>query len=174
MGRSPRRKARWTVKGSVCMKGLVVWFNKNMRGRKGQQGFTLIELLVVVTILGVLAGIVTLSLVGLTTNANVQACNSEYKTVQTALDAFMADNNLDTVTAAGPTQDMSQQIGPNDSAYALFVNLTTPPTNVTQSHNYTRNGQTQFFYTWDTHGKVNAITKSSTTTDKLPGCDVKS
>jgi prepilin-type N-terminal cleavage/methylation domain-containing protein len=139
------------------MTGLYRWLNKNMRGRKGQQGFTLIELLVVVTILGILAGIVTLSLVGLTTNANVQACNSEYKTVQTALDAFMADNNLDSVTSAGPTNNMAQQIGPNNSAYALFVNLSSPPLGVTQTHNYTRNGTTQFQYTWDAHGKITVI-----------------
>jgi prepilin-type N-terminal cleavage/methylation domain-containing protein len=156
------------------MTGLYGWLKKNTRGRKGQQGFTLIELLVVVTILGILAGIVTLSLVGLTTNANVQACTSEYKTVQTALDAFMADNNLDSVTGAGPTQDMSQQIGPSLAAYALFVNLASPPPGVTQSHNYTRNGQTQFFYTWDSHGKINLITKSIKTDDKLASCDVKS
>jgi prepilin-type N-terminal cleavage/methylation domain-containing protein len=155
--------------------GLYGWFNKNltqMKGRKGQQGFTLIELLVVVTILGVLAAIVTLSLVGLTTNANVQACNTEYKTVQTALDAFMADNNLATVSPLGPTQHMDAQIGPSNAAYALFVDLSNPPTGVTQSRNYTRNGTTQFFYRWDTHGKINLITKSTTVTDTLPNCSV--
>lgn len=154
------------------MTGLYGWLRKNLTGRKGQQGFTLIELLVVVTILGILAGIVTLSLVGLTTNANVQACNSEYKTVQTALDAFMADNNLDTVTSVGPTNNMAQQIGPSLSAYALFVNLSNPPSGVTQAHNYTRNGTTQFYYTWDAHGKITLITKSSSTTDLLSGCSV--
>jgi len=161
--------------------GLYGWFNKNltqMKGRKGQQGFTLIELLVVVTILGVLAAIVTLSLVGLTTNANVQACNTEYKTVQTALDAFMADNNLPTVTAAGPTHDMSQQIGPSLSQYALFVDLSNPPVvggvTVSQTRNYTRNGQTQFYYRWDSHGKINLITKSGSVTDLLANCTVSS
>src|ERR1700704_3239724 len=83
------------------------WAGNNLRGRKGQQGFTLIELLVVVTILGVLAAIVTLSLVGLTTNASVQSCNSEYKTVQAALDAYMAANNAATVTAATDTNSMT-------------------------------------------------------------------
>src|SRR3981189_1224730 len=89
--------------------GLYGWFNKNLRGKKGQQGFTLIELLVVVTILGVLAGIVTLSLVGLTTNANVQACNTEYKTVQAALDAYMADKQLAALPGAqnAYTNDMT-------------------------------------------------------------------
>jgi prepilin-type N-terminal cleavage/methylation domain-containing protein len=149
--------------------GLYGWFNKNLRGKKGQQGFTLIELLVVVTILGVLAGIVTLSLVGLTTNANVQACNTEYKTVQTALDAFMADNNLDSVTPKGPTQDMGQQIGPSPTAFALWVDLTSSA----QTHNYTRNGITQFAYTWDKSGRIIAPILDSKGKDMTTaGCKV--
>ena len=125
--------------------GLLGWMNKNLRGRKGQQGFTLIELLVVVTILGVLAGIVTLSLVGLTTNANVQSCNSEYKTVQAALDAYMANNNLATVPTATDTNSMT-------SPLPLYT--ATPSVN---APNYTRNGTTQFFYTWDQFGKITNI-----------------
>jgi prepilin-type N-terminal cleavage/methylation domain-containing protein len=152
--------------------GLYGWFNRNLRGKKGQRGFTLIELLVVVTILGILAAIVTLSLVGLTTNAKAQSCNQEYKTVQTALDAFMADNNLDTISAKGPTNDMKQQIGPSNSAYALFIDLTAPPTGVTQAHNYTRNGTTQFWYTWDARGKITAITTDSNTLHTLNNCTV--
>src|SRR5712692_3999534 len=116
------------------MQRLSRWANKNLRGRKGQQGFTLIELLVVVTILGILAGIVTLSLVGLTTNANVQACNSEYKTVQAALDAYMANNNFDTIPAATDTNNM-------DGAVPLFT--LSPQAG---SPNYTRNQFTQFYY----------------------------
>jgi prepilin-type N-terminal cleavage/methylation domain-containing protein len=144
--------------------GLYGWFNQNLRGRKGQQGFTLIELLVVVTILGILAAIVTLSLVGLTTNANAQACNQEYKTVQTALDALMADNNLDSVTAEGPTQNMKLAIGPN--GLALWVDLTT---STTQTHNYTRNGTTQFWYTWDSKGRITDVNTNGTG-GKLGGC----
>jgi prepilin-type N-terminal cleavage/methylation domain-containing protein len=133
--------------------GLYGWFHKNLRGKKGQGGFTLIELLVVVTILGVLAGIVTLSLVGLTTNASVQSCKSEYKTVQAALDAFMAANNVDTINAGGPTNNMQTQLLPILPAAAnplsLFNSAPGPG-----SPNYTRNGATQFSYQWDAHGKI--------------------
>jgi prepilin-type N-terminal cleavage/methylation domain-containing protein len=135
--------------------GLYGWLNKNMthmKGRKGQQGFTLIELLVVVTILGVLAAIVTLSLVGLTTNASVQSCNAEYKTVQAAIDAFMANNNLDTIAAQGTaTNDMNVE------------KAATPPMSLyngtpsSGAPNYTRNQFTAFAYTWDAHGKINGI-----------------
>ena len=130
----------------MVLQGLYGWFNKNLRGRKGQQGFTLIELLVVVTILGILAAIVTLSLVGLTTHANVEACNSEYKTVQAALDAYMANNNLSSIPAQNKyTNDMQG----NEAGVKLY-NAT--PTQ--DQPNYTRNGTTQFYYEWDTAGKI--------------------
>jgi prepilin-type N-terminal cleavage/methylation domain-containing protein len=134
--------------------GLYGWFRKNLRGKKGQQGFTLIELLVVVTILGVLAGIVTLSLVGLTTNASVQSCNAEYKTVQAALDAFMAANNVDTINNGGPTKNMQTVLLPLGAATGLSLYNTSPGAT---NPNYTRNGTTQFSYTWDAHGKITAI-----------------
>ncbi|HKW60292.1 MAG TPA: type II secretion system protein [Candidatus Dormibacteraeota bacterium] len=147
--------------------GLYGWFNTNLRGRKGQQGFTLIELLVVVTILGILAAIVTLSLVGLTTNANVNACNQEYKTVQAALDAYMANNNLDTLPnpQLTPTHDMT---GLNGGTVPLF-NANPSAT----SPNYTRNGTTQFFYTWDTHAKITNISTDTDPLHVLTGCVVR-
>jgi hypothetical protein len=49
--------------------------------------------------LGILAGISTLSLVGLAPNATAQSCNTEYKTTQAALDAYVAGNNLSTLPA---------------------------------------------------------------------------
>jgi len=151
--------------------GLYGWFNKNLRGKKGQKGFTLIELLVVVTILGVLAAIVTLSLVGLTTNANVQSCNTEYKTVQSAIDAYMADNQLASVTVQSAwTNDMSKG-APNQATgnlgngtLPLWVSASGPNT-----PNYTRNGTTQFFYTWLGDGRINGIAKDSSGT-QLSGC----
>jgi prepilin-type N-terminal cleavage/methylation domain-containing protein len=150
--------------------GLYGWFNKNLRGRKGQAGFTLIELLVVVTILGVLAAIVTLSLVGLTTNASVQSCNAEYKTVQAALDAYMANNNLSALPAdqTAFTNDMTGAgaAAPLNGTVKLFVaapSATNP--------NYTRNGATQFYYTWDKSGKITAIGNSSGTA--ISGCAPK-
>jgi prepilin-type N-terminal cleavage/methylation domain-containing protein len=118
-----------------------------MRGKRGQRGFTLIELLVVVTILGVLAAIVTLSLVGLTTNAQAKACEQEYKTVQAGLDAYMANNNIDTITptGVGGTSDMQNPVllyNPNPSA--------TSPT-------YLRNSPTQWAYVWDSTGRITGI-----------------
>ena len=67
--------------------------------RNNQQGFTLIELLVVISILGILAAIVTMSLVGITTRAQTQANDAEHATVQAALDTMLADQNIDAATA---------------------------------------------------------------------------
>jgi prepilin-type N-terminal cleavage/methylation domain-containing protein len=146
------------LSGVIRMHDLYGWCNRNLRGRKGQQGFTLIELLVVVTILGILAAIVTLSLVGLTTNANAQSCNSEYKTVQAALDAYMANNNVDTISAATDTNLMTSPI----------VLYTDAPSNT--NPNYTRNGTTQFYYTWDTHGKITNVYKDGAKGAAPSGC----
>jgi prepilin-type N-terminal cleavage/methylation domain-containing protein len=135
--------------------GLYGWFNKNLRGKKGQKGFTLIELLVVVTILGVLAAIVTLSLVGLTTNASVQSCNAEYKTVQSALDAYMAANNLSALggSQVAFTNDMTGGVSGSKTGTVPLYN----PNPSSSAPTYTRNGQTQFFYTWDQFGRISAI-----------------
>jgi prepilin-type N-terminal cleavage/methylation domain-containing protein len=147
-------------------RSLHAWLKKNATGRKGQQGFTLIELLVVVTILGVLAGIVTLSLVGLTTNASVQSCNQEYKTVQAAIDAAMANNNLSTVNGqTTATKDMTKTIATTPAGTPVTL-YNSAPTAATP--NYTRNGTTAFQYTWDTFGKITGIFDAQS--KAVPGC----
>jgi prepilin-type N-terminal cleavage/methylation domain-containing protein len=149
------------------MQGLYGWFSKNLRGRNGQKGFTLIELLVVVTILGILAAIVTLSLVGLTTHANVQACNQEHKTVQAALDSYMANNNLQILPVNTRTDVNGAQVAfTNDMTNGAQGSKTgsVPLYNAIPSDtspNYTRNGTTQYFYTWDQFGRITAIGSTS-------------
>ncbi len=60
--------------------------------RRGEEGFTLIELLVVVTIIGILAAIVSVSVGGFTGKASVQAHKSTINGVQAAVDAYIADH----------------------------------------------------------------------------------
>jgi prepilin-type N-terminal cleavage/methylation domain-containing protein len=151
------------------MQGLYGRMRKNMKGRKGQQGFTLIELLVVVTILGVLAAIVTLSLVGLTTNATIQGCQQEYKTVQAALDAYMAARNVDTINGATDTNDMTTVLDSSGPPTSLFNQVSPGPGNP----NFTRNGTTQYWYTWDTHGRITNIYKDGSLGAPPTGCTVK-
>lgn len=152
--------------------GIYGWLNKNARGRKGQQGFTLIELLVVVTILGVLAGIVTLSLVGLTTNASIQSCNQEYKTVQAALDAAMANNNLSTIAAqATATNDMTLTLATTPAPASVVVKLYNLNPTATNP-NYTRNGTTAFKYTWNSTGQIIGIFDTNGNDMQTKGCKV--
>ncbi len=64
---------------------------ENQGGRKrGEQGFTLIELLVVVTIIGILAAIVSVGVGGFVDTANQKARAQKFSSVQGAVDAFAA------------------------------------------------------------------------------------
>jgi prepilin-type N-terminal cleavage/methylation domain-containing protein len=141
--------------------GLYGYFARNLKGKKGQSGFTLIELLVVVTILGVLAAIVTLSLVGLTTNAQAKACQQEYKTVQAGLDAYMANNNLDAVPAADSptypngTSSMTTSTNGGTGPIDLYN-----PNSSASSPTYVRNTPTQFAYRWNSTGRITQIVQA--------------
>jgi prepilin-type N-terminal cleavage/methylation domain-containing protein len=160
----PVDRGLWAATRSLRLQGLYGYFRRNLTGKKGQSGFTLIELLVVVAILGVLAAIVTLSLVGLTTNAQAKACEQEYKTVQAGLDAYMANNNVDSVTATTGTSDMKSPVllyndgvlNPIDGAHPTYV----------------RNSPTQWAYVWNSSGRITAVAQASGGPAVPPGCTV--
>jgi len=61
--------------------------------RRDNKGFTLIELLIVIVVLAILAAIVVFALGGVTGQSAVSACNSDAKSVETAISAYMANNN---------------------------------------------------------------------------------
>jgi general secretion pathway protein G len=61
---------------------------------RGQGGFTLIELLVVIAILGVLAGVVVFAVGGISNNSQESACKTERRIVETAFEAYRADNQV--------------------------------------------------------------------------------
>lgn len=69
-------------------------------------GFTLIELLIVIVILGILAAIVVFAVQNLGTSSYQATCQSDYKTVETAVEAYkaqMGDYPSGSATAAGAT-----------------------------------------------------------------------
>lgn len=55
-------------------------------------GFTLVELLIVIAVLGILAAVVIFSLGGVTAQASVSACETDGKTVETAVAAYEAQS----------------------------------------------------------------------------------
>jgi prepilin-type N-terminal cleavage/methylation domain-containing protein len=58
-----------------------------------ESGFTLIELLIVIVVLGILAAIVVFSLTGVSGQSKQAACTSDAKSVEVAVDAYMAANS---------------------------------------------------------------------------------
>jgi len=100
--------------------------------------------------------------VGLTTNAQAKACEQEYKTVQAGLDAYMANNNVDTVaaTTAAGTSDMTAPI--------LLYNATPSASSPT----YLRNTPTQWAYVWNTTGRITAIQQAGSGPSVPSGCGV--
>jgi prepilin-type N-terminal cleavage/methylation domain-containing protein len=65
-----------------------------------ESGFTLIELLVVIVVLGILAATVVFALSGVTGQSAVAACNSDAKTIEVAVQAYI--NSPDNSTNAPP------------------------------------------------------------------------
>ena len=90
---------------------------ERLNRKRGEEGFTLIELLIVIVILAILAAIVVFA-VGTTTTNSIQAsCQSDAKSVETALEAFKAQNG------SFPTP------GSTTSIQAFYTPLTTASNN---------------------------------------------
>ncbi len=68
---------------------------------KSQSGMTLIEIMVVVTILGLIATIVTVNVLGRLDQAKVTAAKTQIKNLETALDEFRRDNGFYPTTDQG-------------------------------------------------------------------------
>ena len=86
---------------------------------RNNKGFTLIELLIVLAILGILVGIVAMSVGGLVGTARTTGMNSERQIVETAMDTYntqdvAVDDDLDIAERTTPavvtfTTDQDEQ-----------------------------------------------------------------
>lgn len=91
-------------------------YNRVARRRhRGQRGFTLIELLVVIAVLGILAGVVIFNIVGVSGRGSSAACQTDLKTVQTAVIAYYSDNSNAYPTSGGtvPGEVVMTDLTPN-------------------------------------------------------------
>jgi len=73
------------------------------RTNEASEGFTLIELLIVIVVLGILAAVVVFALGSVTGNAKAAACNSDAKSLLTAVQAYNAQNSPSSITAEQTT-----------------------------------------------------------------------
>jgi|ERR1700730_9131657 prepilin-type N-terminal cleavage/methylation domain-containing protein len=121
------------------------------RIHKDQKGFTLIEVLVVMTILGILAAIVSISLLGVTASARQKAAAAEKQTVQAALDAMLSDQQVDqTTTFCDGTVHNDMTKFPVGTDYTVAG--TGNPTRL--STHYLREAVTQYDYSCDSKGNI--------------------
>jgi general secretion pathway protein G len=93
---------------------------RRRREEEGDEGgFTLIELLIVIVILGILAAIVVFAVQNLTTSSSQASCGSDYKTTETAVEAFKAQIGLYPGDPAinGATQPWNVTVGTPATGY---------------------------------------------------------
>ena len=110
---------------------------------KGQGGFTLIEMIVVVGIIAVLAAVIVPNIGKFIGSGETGAKNAEWESVQTAMNAMMADVAITTVTASSSG---GARTG-NWSALPVGVNAAT-------LDGYLQSASTVYFYCWDLNGQV--------------------
>jgi len=119
---------------------------KFFRLTKGnQKGFTLIELLVVIGILGVLGGVAVPAYSKFFGSGKTEANVTELGSVQSAMDAMMADKQAPDVAASAAATDVFTALP--------VVGASTVPVAPLQPV-YMRSGATRCTYSWDTTGKV--------------------
>ena len=73
-----------------------------MENKTQDKGFTLVELLIVIVILGILATVTVFAVRGITDQGQTSACNADKKTMQTAVEAYYAQNG----TTTAVTEDL--------------------------------------------------------------------
>ena len=95
--------------------------------QKQDKGFTLVELLIVIVILGILATVTVFAVRGITDRGQQNACDVELRTVETAIEAYYAENQAD----AANIGDLVPQYLKDDPAATMSIDFTASPPTVT-------------------------------------------
>jgi prepilin-type N-terminal cleavage/methylation domain-containing protein len=126
------------------------------RTQRDDRGFTLIELLIVIVILGILAAIVVFAVGNTGQKSASAACNADAKSVETALEAFKAQNN-----STYPTPNADQSAG----AWSPLTATGASGAPFLRS----RPGSAHYTIWWDSNGAVWVDNKSATALDTSAG-----
>ena len=74
--------------------------------KKSDEGFTLIELLIVIVILGILATVVVFSVRGITDDGRENACETDERTLEVAVEAYFAQYGGTAIPGGNPEQTL--------------------------------------------------------------------
>jgi prepilin-type N-terminal cleavage/methylation domain-containing protein len=104
-------------------------------------GCTLVELLIVIVILGILATVTVFAVTGITNKGKTSACQADAKTIQTAEEAYSANNGVYAVDSAGPPAVNGQTLLVNAGLmHAVSANFTIQAATVGGQASYTLTG----------------------------------
>ena len=121
----------------------------------GQKGFTLIEMIVVVGIIAVLAAVIVPNIGKFIGSGEQGAKDAEFESVQTAMNAMMADSSVVLVVdhsggTATSVQDWSTE--PVEDS----TDIGTQPLFGGTEGDYLQNQETVYFYCWNSSGQLTA------------------
>ena len=135
---------------------------RNLAARitKGQKGFTLIEMIVVVGIIAVLAAVIVPNIGKFIGTGEQGAKDAESESVQTAMNAMMADTAVTTVAALVGNSTavwtlLPQPATADPGAKVLFGTLVTDQ--------YIQANPTIYFYCYDVNGRITRQDEVATT-----------